>query len=183
MKLFEITRPFSLLDARQRLEQAGYFILDHGSYAEVYSNRKNPYVLKLFGTHDRAYLSFLKLIQSYRNIHFPRIIGKPMRVNDLYWGIRLEPLTDIESKWEDYAVWVLENIYHYIVSANRHPNSTDAAYIDALDFLEQEPTMKEAVDLISTLYPQYLLDLKLNNIMMRGRTMVFIDPVKNPYLS
>jgi hypothetical protein len=102
-----------------------------------------------------------------------------MRVNDLYWGIRLEPLTDIEPKWEDYAVWVLEHIYHYIISASRHSNSTDAADIDAVDFLEQNPTMKKAVDLISTLWPEYSLDLKLNNIMMRGRTMVFIDPVKN----
>ena len=97
MKITEITRPVDIRDARSILARYGYGQLGSGVYGTVFAKENEPFVLKLFDDQDTAYLQFLKLILRVHDPHFPVVKGKPIRVNDRYWAVRLERLEPIEG--------------------------------------------------------------------------------------
>src|SRR6478752_6436146 len=92
MRLFELSLPKDTLAATNALKKAGYEHLDIGSFADVFHKTGKPYILKLFISRDEAYLEYLKLVTTHSNPHFPKIIGKPIRVTDAYYAIRIEKL-------------------------------------------------------------------------------------------
>ena len=51
---------------------------------------------------------------------------------------------------------------------------------DAFDFMQGYPKLEQACDLvIDNLLPKFELDIKRDNIMMRGKTIVLSDPIKS----
>ena len=48
---------------------------------------------------------------------------------------------------------------------------------EAKEYIDKNPDLKKACSLISTLIPPFHLDIDENNIMRRGNTFVFSDPL------
>jgi hypothetical protein len=113
MKIYEITRPIDMRDATAILRRHGYEQLGYGVYAKVFARQDEPFVLKIFNGLDMAYISYLKLITRVRNPHFPVVKGKPVKVNDEYWAVRLERLEPIEGMNNDLHMYVKEYVINY----------------------------------------------------------------------
>lgn len=170
--LSELTRP-TPLEAEQKLFAAGYEKIGKGSWGDVYSKPNDPYVLKLFHPGDRAYGRFLQMAMQHQdNPHFPKFKGTLIKVTDEYSAIRmekLEPMRDrkITSALADYIEHLADEEYYYsktVVWPLRYKN----------------PKLKEACELIAGLISAGGAGLDLDgtgNIMQRGNTLVFIDPI------
>lgn len=168
--LGEISRP-SQAEAEKKLVDAGYEKIGSGTWGNVFSKPGDSLVLKLFHPGDEAYTDFVKLVMQHQNNpHFPKIYGKMMKVTDDYNAIRMEKLTPNSSRalaelLEDYLN-VLGGGGQYVSKSKLWP------------LLLKNPKLKEACTLIAkNLLNTYYLDLQPQNIMMRGNTIVFTDPV------
>lgn len=168
--LGEMSRP-NPKEAEEKLLAAGYEKIGSGTWGEVFSKPNDPLALKLFHPEDEAYTDFIKLaMQNQNNPHFPKFHGKMMKVTDDYNAIRMEKLTPNKSKalaelLEDYLL-VLDGSSEYVNRAKLWP------------LLLKNPKLKEACKLIAqNLLNIHYLDLQPQNIMMRGNTVVFTDPV------
>ena len=180
MIIDEITRPQEITQASSRLQQGGFRDLrdDPGhapsTFGVVLARPDYPFVIKLFEQEDYAYRRYLKLITSVANPHFPKLRGKPIRVNNIYYAVRLEllePIVDRESN-------DLRNFMDYYLEALKAdiPDRIQS-YADTLP-----PTAKQACDLI---YQHCIkgqvstvVDLHRYNAMKRPTgEIVIIDPI------
>ena len=157
MKISEITLPKTRENAQTILSRAGYETLGKGAFASVYEKPGRPYVIKLFSKEDDAYRAFIDLARKHPNKHFPKFFGKLIQFPDFY-GIRMEKLAPYTGN--------SRYIRDYILFGE-----------DDTEEIMYHPELAEACDLITTLLGKYNLDIKDNNIMQRGNTLVFIDPV------
>lgn len=172
-RIEEIARPPNRAEADWVLQNAGYRRLGNGSFGAVYQKPGNPYVLKVFTPADKAYLDFLALARAHAdNPHFPRFFGKIVPVTPAYSAIRmerLEPYTDdplLIADYFDLRDWSPDNNY----GAMRRG--------EAIEYMESHPQLREACDLIMDhLTPKYRIDIKPDNLMLRGKTVVLTDPV------
>lgn len=173
--LNEITRP-PLVQAEYILFKAGYKRLDNNdaAYAQVYAKPGAAYVIKLFKSHDTAYMAFVDLARANKNIHFPVFKGKMIRVTDQYHAIRIERLTPVLSIPEvGNARTVADIMDNYMIAP---PDEHREQQMDMIE--KSQPGIKAACDLIANkLLPTYELDLHSFNIMMRGNVLVITDPV------
>jgi hypothetical protein len=190
MRIIEITRPENRNDATSYLRKFGYHNMasepghERGHYSTVLYKPNMPYVLKLFTPRDTAYLSYLKLITSVSNPHFPVIRGKPTKVNDRYYAVRLEHLTLLtghrEIELREQAATCLT--YLSILDKEKDPKiqlEYQAKVINSARHLPR--TLVTAIDLINIHCikgQSVVTDLHEENVMMRGNTMVIIDPIQ-----
>lgn len=190
MKISEITRPEEIENAEPLLTRAGYQDLQHsvghtrGTFARVYSKPDKNYVVKVFQQEDYAYRRYLNLITSVRNPHFPVLRGKPMRVSNFIYGVRLELLQPFMMAYNherltmDQYLKGLQDLERY----DDHPSSIEYSKNQvAKATAELRPEMKQALDLIFQHciqgQPKTIVDLHPHNVMMRGDTIVIIDPI------
>lgn len=174
----EIARPLTRRDADAVLRGAGYRCLGTGSFAAVYRKPGASYVLKVFAAADRAYAAFIALAKQHAdNPHFPRFFGRIVQVTPGYHAIRMEPLTPYRYDETLIAFYLRHRDW-----TPQDPHSHMAMQLgDALEYLEEHPRMREALDLIiDNLLGGYETDMKQDNLMMRGSTVVVTDPVKDP---
>jgi hypothetical protein len=183
MRAHEILNELSVPDSRKaavrRLWDAGYQYMGDGAFASVYAREGDPFVLKLFDNIDTAFPAFVALAMAHQaNLHFPRYRGRLMRVAPGYSAVRMERLTPYHYDSSMIGRY-MRHRDHLPPPGQRDPNSyTQMQWEDAEEFMEGEPTLKEACDLIiDHLGTQYRIDISDNNLMMRGRTVVIIDPV------
>lgn len=173
----EISRPETQREADTILRKAGYKRIGYGSFGAVYE--KGDKVLKTFVSHDTAYLEFAKMAMSNQNNpHFPKIYGKPLRITDEYYGIKIEKLQKIKNKpnytyirefiinlkYEDEEALTGRDFYPYIKSLGK-------------DFIE-------ACKLIASILKKHSdFDIDIygvsDNMMAREKTLVFSDPIYN----
>lgn len=172
----ENSRPDNRWIATEVLDRAGWEIIGSGSFGSVYEKDGVPYVLKLYDADDDAYKAFLSLVQRHPNPHFPKLVGKPMRVSPGFYGVRMEKLGQYHGMPDLFA--------HYLRYRDVDDLPADgwaaSRLGDAEELFYEKPDLKVALDLIHTLTPPYQLDITPHNIMVRGTTVVFIDPVCNP---
>lgn len=179
MIINELRLPPSMMAADIKLTDAGWIGIGRGAYGSVYHKPGFNYVLKLFSGDDLAYRTFLSMVMSNPNIHFPQFRGKLIRVVPRYYAIRMEKLdrtTEIDVSFDE-----LMYMDAYISLKRGYDPSDDNddgwwfqnATIWAS--LEENQSLCYALDLIAQL--NFPLDLKLANIMKRGDTLVFTDPV------
>lgn len=187
MKISELVGAKSLIGARNTpgsvghlLVQKGFSPLGRGSYGEVYLPPGKDYVLKLIEADDTAYLEFIRNAKSSGNIHFPRVIGAPVRVAKFVNAVRLEPL----QKWNRTGSDEDEALVWFTWAAQRpdwrdlleKPNMERHRRIVG-ELLQRNPGLEAAMSLLRKWKkPEYDWDLHPNNIMMRGNTPVIIDP-------
>lgn len=161
-KLKEFTRPGKRDDYQKILHNAGYRLIGQGGQAEVYHKPGKEYVLKIFSSRDYAYQDFLKLVMAHPNKHFPKIIGKLVKVSPSVYAVRLEPLSSL-TDWEGY-----DAVRDYM--AGRLDDEQE-------QWLEERPELLDALRLITSELGEHSRDLHAGNVMMRGNDLVIIDPV------
>lgn len=172
-QLDEITRPNDLDEARNVLYNAGYVTLGSGGYGEVFykPNSNSNFVLKLFKSMDTGYMEFIKIAQASNNIHFPVFRGKMMKITNQYYAIRMERLYEMPYTIETDKTTIL--IWEYVESPN-HP-----MIIERMKKLEEtQPGIIEACDILHMALNRLGTDIDLHtgNFMLRGKTIVIIDP-------
>jgi hypothetical protein len=195
MRIIEITRPEHMYQANSHLSMAGYEDLmtkpghDEGKYSTVLYKPGMSYVVKLFKTQDSAYLSYLKLITSISNPHFPVVRGKPTKVNNEYYAVRLEYLTPINRDNERILRELAETCLTYLELSYNNKYSQNESYFQEKmrDAARQlPPTLRKAISLIYVWcikgLSDIIIDLHRYNAMMRGNTMVIIDPIQPSHI-
>ncbi len=173
--LTETVRPQTRRLADEVLRRAGYQRLGHGHFGAVYRRPGSSYVLKVFSAKDKAYLDFIALAQNHSdNPHFPKFFGKVVPVTPAYSAVRMEPLTPYRHDPVTIDDYLRLRDYH----------GEPSSYLmlrreDSIEFMEFYPRLREACDLIiDHLLTKYERDIRRDNIMRRGETLVMIDPVK-----
>lgn len=167
--LNEISVPDTYKDASKHLINHGYNFVGDGSYARVVGKDAQPFVVKIFSKNDTAYISYLKLISAIKNEHFPIIYGKPRLVKDSYYGVKIERLTEIRKFAESGLSLLIEQFIYDLEGPMK---------ISKLP--ETHPSLAEALLLIYSHIVKPRLghfDIHDGNVMMRGSTIVFSDPV------
>ena len=170
-KLNELTRPADQEAAEEKLLAAGYEKVGTGTWATVFSKPGDSMVVKLFHSADQAYTDFVKLAMQHQdNPHFPKFRGKMMRVTDEYNAIRMERLEPNTSRE------LAELLEDYLYFLSGEGQSYERTRTWAL--FSKNLKLNNACKLIAaTLLKTHYLDLQPTNIMMRGKTPVFLDPV------
>lgn len=186
MKLNELNIPMRS-GAGNILRDAGYKHLGKGGMGDVFVKPGSNYVLKLFASNDKAYLDFVKMVKANNNPHFPKFIGKLIKVTSGYYAIRMEELVH-KNVGED-----LKLIEWYINEKSKGPYISDESLADSKLSIERDywnkfekltqkmPKLKEALDLIAidlVYFGGHFNDLHDENVMFRkDGTLVLSDPV------
>jgi hypothetical protein len=151
---------------RTFLEQNGFKFIDKGSFGAVFERPGYPWVFKIF-TRDPAYLHFVKYAMAHQgNPHLPRIKGI-IKINDDTYAVRMERLSPIPLGTEP-AMSLIRKIVG--IDSYGDLSDADAAWID------------KTFPGISAFFKSFPLrdfeyDLRLQNFMQRGNTMVIVDPI------
>ena len=162
----------SLDVAAQHLEKNGYEFLGAGSYGTVLQKPGVPYVLKLFGANDLAYISFIELARKNEaNPHFPRFYGKLVKVTNDYYAIRMEPLD--RYRYDSTLIYVYMRDRNYY-----RDNEPSDQFYDAMELMEEYPLLQQACDIILDNLQNFKIDIRNDNLMLRGKTIVITDPIK-----
>jgi len=178
MKINEITRPESIVDADDFLRSRGYHRIGRGSFAGVYQKQKDQ-VLKLFVSEDASFRKFLEMIKSANNPHFPVALGNPIRINDTYYGIKLKQLEPIEGSLA-YNLSVACSRYINDLQLGRQPSATSVAFKWIQPYTRSFDEFDQACKMIAQMMQtddDISLDISESNIMFRGNILVFSDPV------
>lgn len=163
MKLSTFSRFYHLDEV---LDYNGY--LSTGGFSEVYD--LSPYfdkecVLKV--TDDEAYFSFLEFIKTYKNYplisqHLPVIYDIViLDESDNVYGILMEKLTHHNFNITEYA----ETQGYW----DKDPSLW-------WEYKELKPVMEELTNWIDLEEDNLNFDLREDNIMLRGNTLVVTDP-------
>lgn len=182
----EVTRPSSLDAATKILYNAGYEQIGEGYYGEVFAKPGDKYALKLFDYRDAAYRRFLNVAITESNSHFPQFRGKLIKVASEYYAIRMEMLSYLKPSgpgWTDRTE-LCRALSQYIIACWNKDNPDSASEIKNpsshdIDAIEKhQPGIKQACQSIASILRRVNeLDLHSDNVMMRGDTIVIIDPV------
>ena len=179
--LDEIIRPDTMGEAQAILEKAGYEKYGSGWYAMVYAKPGSDHVLKLFSVSDRSYPEFVNMTIQRPNTHFPKFKGKMMKVTNEYYAIRMEMLTRFGEADEPTLKKIKNYIYGYATYGRSYSDDIRGQeVIKEIDQVEEmQPGIKKACELIADMIANgnIGLDLHHGNLMMRGKTIVFTDPV------
>lgn len=187
----------SVTDILDQLTNSNWKHLGSGGRAFVVS-RSSDKVVK-FWIQDEGYERFLKYIEAHPSEHFPRILGKPRTIKNFsnsahqYPTLKyvvMERLQPLEGR-QAYDVESLSNLLREVSNSRLSPADTD--FQDKLfavmrghgEWWEENgqeviarcsSMLKVLVELKWNLPEKTQLDLFRDNYMMRGTTMVLIDP-------
>jgi hypothetical protein len=172
-ELNKLSFPPNRQSAHNFMRREGFHIIGQGEFADVYHKKGKNTVIKLFDNTDKAYINFLKLSKKYKNNpHFPKI-KYIKKVANAYSAVELEKLEPNTEKFDKYV-----DIMH------RYLNKEPLQKNDNI-WLKENKTLKEALDLIykNLISKGFESDIDTNgvgqyNIMKRGNTPVFIDPIQ-----
>ena len=158
------------------MKKYGFQEIGSGSRSRVYQNAKGV-VVKIFRQYDQAYKDWvLFAIKNKDNPHFPRITGKPVKI-DRYYAIRLEPLRELTPHYKWYGT--LKSLYDILDRKNNWQIILNANP-DTKEMFAEFPQLKSALMALKRLRmrnPDYELDISTYNTMLRGDTPVITDPL------
>ena len=184
MKLYELTKqpltdfrafvggndaPYNKDDIEAFFYRHGFTSMGSGSFATVMEHPKLRYVIKVFDYKDQGYPAFLKFIDNYpESKYLPKFIGKPMKVLDTVYAIRMEKLSKDIPKWFQDIFSTLRGV---MLSPRHEQGILNAEH-------DHPPELVELVKALSLYGEQHRLadDLRWGNIMMRGDVPVITDP-------
>ena len=163
----EFKREKKLSMFTDELKKHRFIHLGSGSFGAVFEKPGYPWLFKIFNT-DPAYLFFLKWAIAHQdNPHVPKIKGKIIKINRDTYAVRLEKLRPCDM--EDEILNELDNIIYRYLKYNKL-SSDDKNWIES-----NCPKILEIIDAMRK--SGYQLDLKSDNIMMRGDVPVVTDPI------
>lgn len=164
----EYDRPEQLAAFTKYMNARGFTRLGRGNYGVVYEKPGYPWVFKVF-KQDPAYMHFLEYAIAHQdNPNLPQVRGRPIKINDTTYAVRLEKLTplsdadaDVYEEIEDMAILIVDN------------RSYTQEILDSLK--EKYPGIARIFQDMNA--SKYELDISTKNIMRRGNTLVIIDPI------
>jgi len=192
-RLDELYIPSSIEEAGEILKKYGYRRIGQDSYyGMVFHKKGEKSVLKLFTKQDHAYREFVSIAIRHRdNPHFPRFSRQVVQIKGTeYDAIKTELLSEGNKK-EKAIVCHMFFIMHTIFAKGKYDfNSKLKSHVGAKTPEEYEafykkwvadnPSLTEAFDIILFNFidnEKARIDIHEDNLMMRGNTVVIIDPV------
>lgn len=177
MRIDEITRPASMMDAMERLESSGYVRIGIGHFGCVYQRPGSNQVIKLYRSVDSNYSRFIGMAKMSRSEHFPRFIGDIIRVTDQYNAIRMERLDPMDGSY-DRKVKICLALMAGISGFSAGMDESDI--VDAMDsesygLVALQPGLLRALEELSMWFPRPDL-FNVDNVMLRDSTIVITDP-------
>jgi hypothetical protein len=162
------------LEIQNFFKKHGFKKLGTGKYGIAYENPNLSYVLKIFDLADTGYLNFVSLVLANSNIHFPKFIGKPMKISNDLMAIRMEKLEKNSDGWKLFKEYLNHFMIGKILPSYKYNETTE----EIIDKFGQ--SMIDALNLITTITPKneftLTFDIHPGNVMHRGNTPVIIDP-------
>ena len=199
----EITRTIQRLrDPGEILRKAGWEVLGAGMDGAVAEHPSKPYVLKLFVSNS-AYVPFVHYVQTHQsNPHLPRFNRYVKKVPGTHLSyVRMEKLKNLDEDQviethpgEVLSLYTIARVYgQWVEPAFVRPllARLELARLPQLNEIEnvcrekniQPPSqgwLQAVTDLVMMSQSQHLgWDLHLNNVMLRGSTLVITDPFYN----
>jgi hypothetical protein len=155
----------------------GFEYMGTGAYGTVYEKPGYPWLFKLF-KEDPAYIEFIQYSKAHAdNPHLPKFKGGIIRINADTYCIRTEKLVDLPyenyRKYMDYFTAVFAVLQNRV---DKNDSMYDELYREYQQFSRKHPNIYEILKYIFT-ESSYHPDLHNGNLMMRGSTLVFSDPV------
>lgn len=157
------------------LRKKKWKVVGHGAYSIVLDKPGTNYVIKINKYSDIAFHKFAKLCHKYKNPHFP-VISSARKLTEgsgakyMYLIEKLTPITD--PFLEDFMLRVVK-FYDAKVPMKYltwKMNDVQKTY------LEDNPKLLEAIEILHENMGKMLSDAYPQNCMMRGDTLVVIDP-------
>lgn len=153
------------------MRKNGFNKLGQGSFGAVYERPGYPWIFKLFAN-DAAYKAWIDyVVQNQGNEHLPKIRGKPFKINDGVFAVRMEKLDNLPKNWDQNPV-IDTIMYSHIKSSKTKEKLTNLGHADLIPVLEE--IEKLAYDDHSK---NWAKDLHSANLMMRGNIPVITDPI------
>lgn len=159
----------ALQDFNEFMKEHGFTNLGSGAFASVYEKPGYPWVFKLFHN-DVAYLAWLNYVVAHQsNEHVPKIKGKPFRINDKVFAVRMEKLDRMSDNWYDNEL--LSNIAYGGISRDAKTAFKALGHPDLI------PVMDAIYAMSHDTTKDWRVDTHGGNIMMRGNVPVITDPL------
>ena len=161
---------------RDTMKKRGFTFIGSGSFALVFKSFESHEVVKFF-KNDPGYVTFLKIIGSYPNIHFPKFRGYAALPNwDGWHVVKLESLMPItnEDFYQHYN-WISYYCEGLLLGANIVPKNLKEEIDKSV---KANPTLEQACMTLVVQRPRgHNLDIHEDNLMMRSDgTLIIIDP-------
>lgn len=179
-------------DWSDMLTKYGFRNSGWGAFGSVWASPKHDYLLKVFGSHDVAYATWVRTSLQYKNNSaFPKFKGgKLIRLTPDVHAIRMERLTDIYNGDSEYYMNILRYI-DMLLSTDDGRNLAQIyktgglklvieKYPTLSEFLGKFPDTLEAILVLAKAKnsnADFKYDLHGGNIMLRGKVLVFTDPL------
>ena len=168
------------------LSHNGFYRTGPGSFGTVYANNESNLVVKVVHRQDTCYLAFVEWIkQQPPNPHLPRC-GKIIRVpgTDGYF-LLMEKLTRLEKgDFRDHhwamVCWLYYNTHKDYYARRFGMRDYEEGEQLAEVWERDNPLLAATIRKIraEVMSDSCPWDLHVDNLMMRGNTMVIIDPVQ-----
>ena len=148
------------------MDENGFKQLGQGAFGAVYEKPGYPWVFKVFNN-DPAYLAWINYVANNQsNEHVPKIKGKPFRINDGVFAVRMEKLSPFrDSPIADAVLYGQTNEYN-------KENLTRLGHTDVIPVLNAIQHLA-----YGDLTKDWRVDLHIGNVMMRGDIPVITDPI------
>lgn len=179
----------------QELAKVGINSLGKGRFGQVFYKAGWNYVIKVF-ENDNAYLDYVNFCIENPNPHYPKFIKKPLNMHQFHARthhaekmmqvVKIELLQPLKDSW--YAVnlskifKLLNKETDEIMLFNDNTQQYDSYY--NINEIFNDFKQYKVEELISAIYaikhhfPNYKLDLHLDNLMQRtDGTVVLSDPI------
>lgn len=146
----------------------GFNRLGEGSFGAVYEKPGYPWVFKIFNN-DPAYLAWIQFVlQHQSNPHVPKIKGKPFKITNNAFAVRMEKLND--------ALIGQDSIRNLLKRWDgKKLSNHERQYLDDVGIPDMIPILDGIAEL-SKRYG-YMADIHEFNVMSRAGELVIIDPL------
>ena len=113
------------------MKKHGFELVGAGINGAVFRNSRYPFVLKVYRS-DEGFDEWLHFILTHKtNVYVPRLRGKPIRLNDVFTAIRMEPLepcpNDKANAFSDHLETVMPKAWSCDQTATLDPDLLDLA--------------------------------------------------------
>jgi hypothetical protein len=144
-----------------------------GQGGTAFEHPNYPWVFKVF-THDPGYVDFINFAkQNQSNPHIIKIKGGLLKINPQTFAVRLEKLQKGSGEDFNRMIKILGHINEL-----SDIDFIDDNHPDWIEYLKtNHPAEFKIVHTLATQFPNHTLDLHRGNILMRGSTIVFSDPL------
>lgn len=176
------------------LRGLGWKFSGSGDYSDVYSHAHKDFIIKINRMQDNGFKYFEKLTKEFPNPHFPKFYEIKKMYGASIYLYKIEKLEPLHSEDGFLFFEILFSVRHATnaktlrtglrmlenegktIEELSHGCLTDRDISDFYKYLDHEPALEKAVDILLT-HKRESLDISFANIMERkDGTIVITDP-------